>query len=300
QTVTSVLKQHVTQPTCAPTNNSQMTALSVDQLWHDIREFADQEVRKGGALRRLFEQSVMQHVSLTDALAWILAHKLNHDALPFDAVFNDAQRVFSKKDTRHSILLDLQAIVDRDSACQPAANAFLFYKGFHALQTHRLAHHHWKNGNKAMAFALQSKSSSTFDVDIHPASIIGDGIMFDHATGIVIGETARIDNNVSIMQSVTLGGTGKQHDDRHPKISSGVLISCNASILGNIRLGKNAKVAAGSVVLKDVAQQTTVAGVPAKSIGAHSSNTPARVMDHYINCDDVNIALKKRTGKSSA
>jgi serine O-acetyltransferase len=159
---------------------------------------------------------------------------------------------------------------------------FLFFKGFHALQAYRVAHWLWKQKRNSLALFLQNRISCVFAVDIHPAARIGKGIMFDHATGIVIGETAVVEDNVSIMQSVTLGGTGKEHGDRHPKVRSGVLISAGAKVLGNIEIGECAKVGAGSVVLKDVAPRTTVAGVPAKEVSVNTCTKPAQEMNHSL------------------
>jgi serine O-acetyltransferase len=178
---------------------------------------------------------------------------------------------------------DLQAVSERDSACCSLVTPLLFFKGFHALQSYRIAHWLWQQGRNSLALFLQNRISSVFAVDIHPAARIGKGIMFDHATGIVIGETAVVEDNVSIMQSVTLGGTGKEAGDRHPKVRRGVLISAGAKILGNIEIGECAKVGAGSVVLKDVAPRTTVAGVPARVVGDSLCTQPSRDMDHHLN-----------------
>jgi serine O-acetyltransferase len=182
-----------------------------------------------------------------------------------------------------AVRADLEAVSERDSACRSLVTPFLFFKGFHALQAYRIAHWLWTQGRHSLALFLQNRISCIFAVDIHPAANIGKGIMFDHATGIVIGETAVVEDNVSIMQSVTLGGTGKEHGDRHPKVRSGVLISAGAKVLGNIEIGECAKIGAGSVVLKDVAPRTTVAGVPAREIGASPCVQPARDMNHHIN-----------------
>lgn len=177
---------------------------------------------------------------------------------------------------------DIQAVNERDSACCSLVTPLLYFKGFHALQAYRIAHWLWRQGRKPLALFLQNRISSVFAVDIHPAARIGKGIMFDHATGIVIGETAVVEDNVSIMQSVTLGGTGKEAGDRHPKVRKGVLISAGAKILGNIEVGECAKVGAGSVVLKDVPPRSTVAGVPARIIGENRCLQPSRDMDHHI------------------
>lgn len=174
---------------------------------------------------------------------------------------------------------DLLAVEERDSACHKLSVPFLHFKGFHALQTYRVANWLWRQGRQSLALFFQNRMSSEFDVDIHPAARLGQGIMLDHATGLVIGETAVVGNNVSILQSVTLGGTGKEDGDRHPKIGNGVLISAGAKILGNITVGDGAKVGAGSVVLDHVPPHVTVAGVPAKIVGRPASKSPALEMD---------------------
>jgi serine O-acetyltransferase len=178
--------------------------------------------------------------------------------------------------------VDIGAVLDRDPACDRVLEPVLYFKGFHAIQCHRLAHWLLKNGRRDMALYLQSRASEVFQVDINPAARIGRGIFLDHATGIVVGETAVIEDDVSILQGVTLGGTGKESGDRHPKIRHGVLIGAHASILGNIEVGRNSRVAAGSVVLKPVPPCTTVAGVPARVIGEAGCAEPARSMDHLL------------------
>jgi serine O-acetyltransferase len=181
-----------------------------------------------------------------------------------------------------SVRADLSAVFERDPACRSYLDAFLFFKGFHALESHRIAHWLWNEGRKAMALFLQSRISQLFAVDIHPAASIGRGIMLDHATGIVIGETAVVEDDVSIMQDVTLGGTGKESGDRHPKIRRGVLLSLGAKVLGNIEIGEYSRVGAGSVVLKPVPPHCTAVGVPAKLVNCDGCENPSQQMDHYI------------------
>jgi serine O-acetyltransferase len=188
---------------------------------------------------------------------------------------------------REAVRADLQAVEDRDSACHELYIPFLYFKGFHALQTQRLAHWLWNNGRESLALFFQNRMSTEFSVDIHPAARMGKGIMLDHATGLVIGETAVVGNNVSILQAVTLGGTGKDEGDRHPKICDGVLISAGAKILGNICVGQGAKVGANSVVLENVPAHTTVAGVPAKIVGRPATDQPALDMNHDFCCDEA-------------
>jgi len=177
---------------------------------------------------------------------------------------------------------DIVAVFDRDPATDRFLEPVLYYKGFHAIQTHRLAHWLWNKGRKDFAYYLQSQSSGVFQCDIHPAAKIGRGIFLDHATGLVVGETASIGDDVSMLHGVTLGGTGKDHGDRHPKIRDGVLIGAGASVIGNIEVGHCARIAAGSVVLKAVPNNVTVAGVPAKVVGDSPCQEPSRTMDHMF------------------
>ena len=177
-------------------------------------------------------------------------------------------------------------MLERDSACHEIYIPFLYFKGFHALETQRVAHWLWHQGRESLALFFQNRMSVVYGVDIHPAAKLGRGIMLDHATGLVIGQTAVVGDNVSILQSVTLGGTGKDEGDRHPKIGNGVLISAGAKILGNIRVGEGAKVGAGSVVLDEVPPHTTVAGVPAKVVGKPTTQQPALEMDHAFRGDE--------------
>jgi serine O-acetyltransferase len=180
------------------------------------------------------------------------------------------------------VRVDIQAVYDRDPAYSRFMDPILYLKGFHAIQTHRLAHWLYKEGRKDFAYYLQSRSSSIFQTDIHPAAKFGSGLFLDHATGLVVGETAVIEDNVSILHGVTLGGTGKASGDRHPKIRHGVLIGAGAKILGNIEVGNCSKIAAGSVVLKPVPNNATVAGVPAKVVGESGCSEPSRVMDQTL------------------
>ena len=177
---------------------------------------------------------------------------------------------------------DLKAVFERDPACKGYVQPFLFFKGFLALQTHRVAH--WLHGQRreTMAFYLQSRMSEVFQVDIHPAAVIGSGAFFDHGTGIVIGETAVIGDNVSMLHGVTLGGTGAERGDRHPKIGNGVLLGAGAKVLGNITIGDYAKIASGSVVLIPVPSGCTAAGVPARLFNCPTCSEPARTMDHTL------------------
>ena len=179
----------------------------------------------------------------------------------------------------------------RDTAVELWSTPLLYLKGFHAIQSYRITHYLWNQNRKALALYLQNQISVAFDVDIHPAAKIGHGIMFDHATGIVVGETSVIENDVSILQGVTLGGTGKESGDRHPKVREGVMIGAGAKILGNIEVGKYAKIGANSVVLQPVPECATAAGVPARIIGKDKDAKPAFEMNQYFTADDMNLNI---------
>jgi serine O-acetyltransferase len=181
-----------------------------------------------------------------------------------------------------AVRADLSAVFERDPACHSYVQAFLFFKGFHALQCFRIAHWLWAHGRQPMALYFQNRMSDLFAVDIHPAARIGRGIMMDHATGVVIGETAVVGDDVSMLHGVTLGGTGKETGDRHPKIGRGVLLSVGAKVLGNIEVGEYSRVGAGSVVLKSVPPHCTVAGVPARVIGGKCPERPSHDMDQSL------------------
>jgi serine O-acetyltransferase len=200
-------------------------------------------------------------------------HKTFHEVLEAEPSLGDAFRA------------DLMAVAKRDPACSRLIEPLLYFKGFHALETYRVAHHLWQAGRKDFALYLQSLTSRFLQVDIHPAAVIGKGIMFDHATGIVIGETAVIGDNCSLLHGVTLGGTGNERGDRHPKIGSGVMMGSGAKILGNIKVGDCVRVAAGSVVLHDVPPRRTVAGVPAHDIGPAGCEEPAVLMDQLLEAE---------------
>lgn len=258
-----------------------------DAIWERIRAEATQHAGEEPILASFLHATILNHRQLERALSFHLASQLDSPAAS-SLLLREVMRDALESDTgiREAIRADLQAVEDRDSACDELYIPFLYFKGFHALQTHRVAHWLWNNGRESLALFFQNRVSTKFGVDIHPAAKMGSGILLDHATGLVIGQTAVVGNNVSILQSVTLGGTGKDEGDRHPKIGDGVLISAGAKILGNIRVGEGAKVGAGSVVLDDVPAHTTVAGVPAKIVGKPSSDQPALDMDHDFCCDE--------------
>lgn len=260
-------------------------AVTSGNLWSSLQAEAEKLSRDEPILASYFNTTILRHDSLSSALSFLLASKLDSISIPamvLREVFEEAMGD-SQSGIVQCIEQDILSIKERDAACDCLTTPLLFFKGFHALQTYRVANWLWKRGRKSLALYLQGQMSMVFAVDIHPAATIGCGIMLDHATGLVVGETCIIEDNVSILQSVTLGGTGKEHGDRHPKIRSGVLIGAGAKILGNIEVGEGAKVGAGSVVLEPVEHHTTVAGVPAKIVGRNTGADPARDMDHNIN-----------------
>lgn len=255
----------------------------VDPVWSKLR--AEAEAVRGAepSLAGVMLATILQQPSLEAAVAHRIAERLHHADLPATLIRQAfAEFVEGNPAYREILRADIGAVIDRDPACDRIIEPVMYFKGFQAIQTHRLAHWLWRTGRRDFALYLQSLSSAVFQTDIHPAAPFGKGIFFDHATGIVVGETAALEDNVSILQGVTLGGTGKEDGDRHPKVRHGVLIGAGASILGNIEIGHCARIAAGSVVLKAVPPCTTVAGVPAKVIGEAGCAEPARAMDQLI------------------
>ena len=254
-----------------------------DPLWTTICAEVRELIRTEPMLEDFLRATVLNHLSLERALSAHLGNQIDCATIPARVLCHVISEAFSTRDDiRQAMRDDLQAVVERDSACESFHLPLLYFKGFHALQLHRVSNWLWLQGRPSLALLMQSRASMKFGVDIHPAATFGSGIMLDHATGLVVGETAVVGNQVSILQSVTLGGTGKEHGDRHPKIADGVLISAGAKILGNIRVGEGAKVGAGSVVLRDVPAHTTVAGVPATVVGRPDSDLPALNMNHEI------------------
>jgi serine O-acetyltransferase len=261
---------------------------SVDPIWSAVKIDAEEIVRGEPAMASFVYATVLNHDRLEDAVASRIAQRIGNHVVSGDLIrstFGDA--LSDDPVLREAIRVDLAAVYDRDPACHRYIEPVLYFKGFHAIETHRLAHWLWRQGRRDFAYYLQSKASEVFQVDINPAVPMGKGIFLDHATGLVVGETAVIEDNVSVLQDVTLGGTGKEDGDRHPKIRQGVLIGAGAKILGNIEVGRCSKVAAGSVVLKPVPPNSTVAGVPAKVIGEAGCREPARSMDQMVaECGD--------------
>jgi len=251
----------------------------VDPIWAQMRREAEAIVAAEPAMASFVHATVLNHDRLEDAVIHRIAQRLDNSVVNAEVIrvaFQEA--LAANPGIGEAIRSDIAAFYDRDPACDRHIEPVLYFKGFHAIQTHRLAHWLWNSGRRDFALYLQARSSAIFQTDISPAAPMGRGIFFDHATGIVIGRTSVIEDNVSMLQGVTLGGTGKETGDRHPKIRSGVLIGAGAKILGNIEIGEGAKVAAGSVVLHAVAPYTTVAGVPAKVVGRVNAEA-ARAMD---------------------
>src|SRR6202171_3005658 len=257
---------------------------SCDPIWSALREQAEQLAESEPELASFAHATILKHDLLEEALSYLLAKKIGGEDLSPMQLREMFQDAFAAEPAMgEAVRADLSAVFERDPACHSYVQAFLFFKGFHALQSYRVAHFLWNQGRKLVALFIQNRMSDLFAVDIHPAARLGRGIMIDHATGVVIGETAVVGDDVSMLHGVTLGGTGKQNEDRHPKVRHGVLIGAGAKILGNIEVGHCARIAAGSVVVKAVPHNVTVAGVPAKIVGEAGCAEPSRTMDQMIN-----------------
>ncbi|UFS70077.1 serine O-acetyltransferase [Geomonas sp. RF6] len=257
-----------------------------DSLWDGLVEEVRGMASAEPALAGYLYLNVLEHAGFEDALAFLLAGKLGAPHLPavtLREIFQEGMR--DDPGISLAARADLLAVRERDPAARGVAHPFLHYKGFHALQAYRVAHWLWGKKREALAYYLQNRISEVFAVDIHPAALIGEGILIDHGTSVVIGETAVVGDNVSLLHEVTLGGTGKETGDRHPKVASGVLIGAGAKVLGNVKIGEGSKIAASSVVLADVPPHTTVAGVPAKIVGRPSTLQPALAMDQGFALD---------------
>lgn len=270
----SVLSSHFDEAsmTCGP---------KLELLWQQMVEQAC--VCHDPLVRGLLATGIRSHADFSSALASLLGRKLGDRSVAADAL---AELVKEGFDAQPEIVCaaaaDMVAIRERDPACPDYVTPFLFFKGFHAVQSYRIAHWLWREGRRHLALHLQSRGSELFGVDIHPAARLGRRILFDHGTGIVVGETSIIEDDVSILQEVTLGGTGKHSGDRHPKVRRGVLIGAGAKVLGNIEIGEGAKIGAGSIVLESVPPFTTVVGNPARKVGTRHSGMPALSMDQML------------------
>ncbi|RWR92964.1 putative serine acetyltransferase 2 isoform X1 [Cinnamomum micranthum f. kanehirae] len=286
----------------APDVNSTAEKVSVsddsaaDSIWDAIRAEAKSEAEMEPLLSSFLYASILSHDCLERALGFVIANRLQNPTLlatQLIDIFNNV--MMHDSGIQRSIRLDIQAFKDRDPSCMSYSWTLLYFKGYHALQSYRIAHALWNQGHKVLALALQSQISEVFAVDIHPAAKIGEGILLDHGTGVVVGETAVVGNRVSLMQAsqlyfisyncgVTLGGTGKEIGDRHPKIGHGALIGAMATILGNIHIGQGAMVAAGSLLLKSIPPHSMAAGQPAKVVG-------------YIEDQDASLTMRQDATK---
>jgi len=255
----------------------------LDPVWSRIRDEAEEITRREPELATFIYENILHHDSLEAAVIHRVSERLGNSDVSADLIrqaFGDA--LDDQPAIGEAFRADIGAVIDRDPATSRFLEPVLYFKGFHAIQTHRLAHWLLGKSRKDFALYLQSRSSSVFQCDINPAAKIGRGIFLDHATGLVVGETAVIEDDVSILHDVTLGGTGKEHEDRHPKIRHGVMIGAGAKILGNIEVGHCARIAAGSVVIKPVPNNVTVAGVPARVVGEAGCPEPSRAMDQML------------------
>ncbi len=263
----------------------------LESIWNTLREEAEEAASSERLLVAYLQETILGQKSLEAALSYTLATKLKDEILPSITLRDLFLEIFTTDEAlRETIRIDLQAVRDRDPAANGYLSPFLFFKGFSALSSYRFANHLWNDDRRPLALYLQSLISKVFSMDVHPAATIGSGILIDHGTGIVIGETAKVGDNVSILQNVTLGGTGKEQGDRHPKIGNGVLIAAGAKVLGNIQIGEGAKIGAGSVVLKSVPAHCTAVGVPARSIGTCKESVPALGMNQQIDSGDLSSA----------
>ncbi|HAV13342.1 MAG TPA: serine O-acetyltransferase [Opitutae bacterium] len=260
-----------------------MQVVDLDAHWNEIRKRANEIVAGEPALQTLLDETVLHRDSFAESLTHRITRKLVNHSTSVGVLHDTFMEAFEKSpNILQQIACDMIAVNERDPACPNVLTPLLYFKGFQAIVCYRVSHYLWSIGRTEFALYLQSLISETFSVDIHPAAKIGCGILLDHATGFVAGETAVIESDVSILHAVTLGGTGKDRGDRHPKVRSGVLLGAGAKILGNVEIGEGAKVGAGSVVLKDVPPHTSVAGVPAQIIGKASEVSPALGMCHNI------------------
>lgn len=259
-------------------------AAVTDALWAQLRGEAEQACDREPKLASLFFDSILNQPSFEAAVFHRIAARLKNDVISLPLIVQG----FSKAAADDGCLVeaakaDITAVLERDPATTRLIEPFLYFKGFHAIQTHRLNHWLWHHGERDFALYLQSRASEVFQTDIHPAARFGHGIFLDHATGLVVGETAELGDDISLLHHVTLGGSGKESGDRHPKVRQGVVIGAGAAILGNIVIGEHARVAAGSVVLKSVPAHATVAGVPAKVVRIVETDEPSRSMDQTLN-----------------
>ena len=261
-------------------------------IWLCLRQEASDALIAEPSLASMLHSTILSHDDLASALSYHIARKLSDDSMRGITVREMVQKAYAADGSLvEYALADLQAVYERDPAAKGYLQAFMFFKGFLSLQIHRVAHRLWRDGRTTMAHFLQSRVSELFQIDINPAARIGKGVFLDHGTGIVIGETAVVGDDCSILQGVTLGGTGAERGDRHPKIGKGVLLGAGANVLGNITIGDYAKIASGSVVLKPVPAHCTAAGVPARLVNCRTCEDPARSMDHTMPDIDFDYSI---------
>lgn len=255
----------------------------LDPVWERIRQEAEQSIQREALLGGFMHQIILQHSDIEAALSHSLAQKLASAQMSEQALHDMCALAYANEpELALAARADIMASYDRDPACHRYMQPLLYFKGFQAVQAYRVAHYLWKDGRIDLAYVMQSRTSEVFGIDIHPNARIGKGLMIDHAHSVVIGETAVVGDNVSMLHAVTLGGTGKEEQDRHPKIGDGVLIGAGAKVLGNIHVGRCSRIAAGSVVLDNVPEKSTVAGVPAKVVGTAGCSTPSISMDQLL------------------
>jgi serine O-acetyltransferase len=271
--------------------NARTNIASVDPVWDQIQTEAQNAVRDEPLIGGFVHATILHHKSIEKALSYRIAAKLASNEMSMMVVHEMVEQAFaSDPDLIKAARADLVAIYERDPACHRLLQPILYFKGYQAVQAYRVGHYLWKQGKRDLAYFVQMRVSEIFGVDIHPAATIGKGIMIDHAHSVVIGETAVVGDNVSMLHSVTLGGTGKEEQDRHPKIGNGVLIGAGAKVLGNISIGHCSRIAAGSVVLESVPPCKTVAGIPARVVGEAGCDQPSVLMDHMLGPQgDINM-----------
>lgn len=255
----------------------------MDPVWHQIQREAQQAVQDEPLIGGFVHACILHHPSIERALSYRIAAKLSSNEMSMMVVREMVEEAYAvEPELVEAARADLRAIYERDPACHRLLQPILYFKGYQAVQAYRVGHHLWMRGKRDLAYFVQMRVSEIFGVDIHPAARIGKGIMIDHAHSIVIGETAVVGDNVSMLHSVTLGGTGKEEEDRHPKIGNGVLIGAGAKVLGNIAVGHCSRIAAGSVVLEEVPACKTVAGIPARIVGEAGCDQPSMSMNHMF------------------
>lgn len=272
-----------------PETKGEACPVNMDMVWRALCDEAREEAQNEPALASYLFSTILAHKSLEDALAFVLANKLRSNVL-LDSQLLEMFSAQYRKDVNlvKMAQADMQAVIDRDPACDKYLQIILFFKGFQAVQAHRVANALWRQNRRPLALLLQSRISEIFHVDIHPGATVGQGVMLDHATGVVIGETAVVGNNVSILHGVTLGGTGVKDGDRHPKIGDGVVIGAGVTVLGNITVGANSKIGAGSVVLQDIPPNCTAVGIPARLVGGPKKGSePSLDMDQVSGLEYV-------------